>query len=303
MADTYFDEATHTYYVDGYIKPSVTFLLAKHGITPSFAGVNRELLAYKAQRGTLVHEDIATASQTGEAGISPESQHFVKDVLKKCKEWWAEVKLFGQDYCGTVDLVGFPNAKEAWIIDTKTGHVDKNAVGWQTRMYARLLVELFADKFKGRTLRYFVYDAKPEGSKLIEVTPAPDAEIERLIEAEKNGTIYTPTPLVVSEATEARLLELEKQITDLETQTKKLNDERTKLHAEIKKQFEEKGVTEFETESLYFKYVKPYTRDGFDSKLFAKEHARLYKKYYKPSYVSASLRVTLKEEKKTEATA
>lgn len=299
MADTYFDESTHTYYVDGYVKPSVTFLLSKHGIAPSYDGVNSELLAYKAQRGTLIHEDIAHASQTGEAGISPESQHFVKYIYKMCKEWWSEVQLFGADYCGTVDLVGFPNAKEAWIIDTKTGQIHKDVVGWQTRMYARLLVELFPERFKGRELHYFVYDAKPDKSRLIEIEPARDTEIDRLIEAEKNGTIYTPSPLLVKPEVEERLLEFEKQIASLEKQKKELTSKRDAIYAEIKKQFEDKGVTEFETPTLRFKYVKPYQKEGFDKDTFALDHPRLFKQYHTTSMVSASLRVTVKKQEVT----
>lgn len=288
--DFYYDEATHSYYVAGKKVPSVTFLLAKHGITPSYARVDPQVLAYKAQRGTLVHKEIEDFVLDGVEGMTPECEYFINHIYPLCKSWLTEVRLFSEWYCGTCDLVGFPNDEEAWVVDTKTGHVDKNAVAWQTRMYARIMPML-----EGKKVRYFVYDAKADGGKLIEVQPTPDTEIDKLLEAEKNGVLYTPTMLAIKEDTVAKLVDYEASIANLERNLKEMKDLREAVYKELKSEFEKQGVTEYESANLKIAYVKPYKRDGFDTKAFAKDEPALYEKYYKPTNVSASLRVTLKE--------
>ena len=53
-----FDENLHKYTVDGKEVISVTQLLQKHKITPSYDAVDKELLRMASERGTLIHEEV-----------------------------------------------------------------------------------------------------------------------------------------------------------------------------------------------------------------------------------------------------
>ena len=54
-----FDKQTHTYAVNGDIAHiSVTELLAKHGLSPNYDGVDKATLTDAAEYGKTIHKDI-----------------------------------------------------------------------------------------------------------------------------------------------------------------------------------------------------------------------------------------------------
>lgn len=58
MGTAIFNKENHTYTLDGKILISVTQLMRKHGLAPDYSGVNEVVLQRKAERGTLIHEEI-----------------------------------------------------------------------------------------------------------------------------------------------------------------------------------------------------------------------------------------------------
>ena len=69
-----FDENLHKYTVDGKEVISVTQLLQKHKITPSYDAVDKELLRVASERGTLIHEEVEKCIESGECGFTEEAE-------------------------------------------------------------------------------------------------------------------------------------------------------------------------------------------------------------------------------------
>ena len=69
-----FDETLHKYTVDGKEVISVTQLLQKHKITPSYDAVDKELLRVASERGTLIHEEVEKSIESGECGFTEEDE-------------------------------------------------------------------------------------------------------------------------------------------------------------------------------------------------------------------------------------
>ena len=133
MRDIFFDEATHTYLVDGQEVPSVTEILKP--LHRSYGKVNASVLEYAANRGKAVHAALELFDLGGELEASPETEGYIRAYL----EWqsvyrpkWTAVEqivwsgLFG--YAGTLDRAGFLNGGEFAIVDLKTSQATKESL-------------------------------------------------------------------------------------------------------------------------------------------------------------------------------
>lgn len=107
-----FDEATHTYRVDGRVVDSVTQVLGKV-FSDVYANIPESVLLRKAQLGVAVHKAIELwlKNQLDPSELHPEVEPYVESWVA----WWAEQdfdrfaseqKFFHQagDYCGTIDF-------------------------------------------------------------------------------------------------------------------------------------------------------------------------------------------------------
>ena len=140
-----FDEATHTYLVDGEEVPSVTTILQPLSMR-SYSAVNPSVLEYARNRGTAVHEALEIYDLGGELEVVPETEGFIRAYL----EWeqiyrpkWIGVEqiVYNQrsGYIGTLDRIGYLNGTELAVVDIKTSQPTKEAlvsVCCQTFAYA-----------------------------------------------------------------------------------------------------------------------------------------------------------------------
>ena len=156
--DIFFDEATHTYLVDGQEVPSVTEILKP--LHRSYAKVNPSVLEYAANRGKAVHEALELYDLGGGLEASPEIEGYIRAYL----DWqdiyrpkWTAVEqivwsgLFG--YAGTLDRAGFLNGGDFAIVDIKTSQATKESlvsVCCQTAAYEIAHNELTPQRVKKR---------------------------------------------------------------------------------------------------------------------------------------------------------
>ena len=85
-----FDENLHKYTVDGKEVISVTQLLQKHKITPSYDAVDKELLRMASERGTLIHEEVENWIKDRELGFTEEA-YYICDYLKDKSYYGSEI--------------------------------------------------------------------------------------------------------------------------------------------------------------------------------------------------------------------
>ena len=286
-----FREETHEYFLDGRKLISVTQLMRKHGLAPSYDGVPSEVLKAKAERGTLIHKEIEQYIKAREIGFTKEFANFVEHFNHSpYGVIGSEVKLYNDVVAGTADLV-FDNGTIADIKTTATLH--KEAVSWQLSIYAELYNAVNPDApiTKGQA-----YHFQNDGTlKVVDIPLKPLEEVKRLFECERNGKTYTQNDLAKWGNQLAELADVESLIKQIEEQRKAAEAQAVELRAALMAAMEQNGVTNFENERIKITYVAPTTRTAIDSARLKKELPEIAENYTKTSKVKASLRITLKE--------
>lgn len=289
MANIVFDEVNHKYYLDGKELISVTTLMSKHGLAPSYEHVNSAILEKAAAKGTLVHKEIEDYIKTGEVGFTPELHSFIKYCNENDIEFISSEKIVYNDICaGTCDFVcRYRKLNRVRRVDFKTtSTIHKVAVSWQLSLYDDM------DEVKADDLE--VWHFLEDGSLEVKEMPFVAKEkVDKLFSDERNGTLPT---LALNNTQLEALAYVEYCYREAE-RIKNLADKRL---AEIKESiinaFEDNNVKSFETDTLKITYVAPTTRTGIDTTRLKKEHPEIFSEYTKVSNVSASLKITGKGE-------
>lgn len=298
-----FNPDNHTYTTeDGRILISVTQLLRKHGITPDFSKVPKEILEAKASRGTMIHKEIEDYISKGEIGFTEEFRYFLEHIFPMFKFIIAETLVYTDQYAGTSDIIGVDYNNALWIIDTKTGQVHKEGVRWQDSLYKKALLEMLAkglitiDFDSTLPIHIAVFDAKEEGSKLEELDEIPAEEVEKLLKCEAEDTPFTANALVSIDQhliEEAR--ELEAAITALESHKKTLDEKYKAIKQQLQEAMHNSGVKNFTTDKISITLKASYQKTTVDSKRLQEKFPEVYEACCKKSTVGESILITLKE--------
>lgn len=292
MERAIFNKENHTYTLDGKILISVTQLMRKHGLAPDYSGINETVLQRKAERGTLIHEEIERYIKHGELGFTSEQDDFIGFAKELGLKNMRSEQIVNNDLvAGTIDLMAERVAGKATIkvlADYKTGTtVDKEAVRWQLSLYERLSGEKFDE--------FYVFHLC-EKSKYIPLEHIPAEEVEKLLECERKGEIYKPRTLMVPSELLAAAEQAERAVKVAEAAKKEAEANANEIKAQLIAAMEAQGIKSFETadKSMLITYVAPSVRQGLDGELLKKEHPELAQKYVKTSTVKASVRITVR---------
>lgn len=288
-----FDDTTHTYYLDGVKKISVTQLLTEQGIKTDFSKVkiSQQKLAYASMRGTTLHEEIENFVKYGIEGLSEEFKFFKNHVYPLRDKWYSEVIIYCDDYCGRMDLLGTKEGCPAWVVDTKTGSSwTKTEVAWQDSLYARCLPkDLVGDDAEMKCLDL-------HSCKLVDVERIPEKEIKKLIECHNEGKTYQEKQLVISADNLGKIIAFETAVKELETTVKALTTQRDAMREQILQMFREQGVKTYESPNLKITYTAPTTRDGgIDADLLKEKYKDVYDACHKANTtVKDKITITLR---------
>lgn len=296
-----FNEEKHEYTLDGKKLISVTQLMQKHGLAPNYAGVSSEVLNAKAERGTLIHEEIEAYNKRGEIGFTEEVNEFAAYIKVNDVQVIASEKRVHNDIvAGTIDLLLTQGEKldeegnpiefgQDIIADIKTTYnLHKEAVSWQLSIYLWLYLNYDNryldedwDGFKAQ-----VYHFDRDGNlNVVDIPLKSVKEVDRLFACERTGEIYQPIHYVEMES-EIDIL------TNLMEKKKILDAQIEQCKEHLINQIREHG--NYADEKISIAYVGPSVRSSFDSAKFKKEHADLFNEYTKESITKESLRITLK---------
>ena len=292
MERAIFNKENHTYTLDGKILISVTQLMRKHGLAPDYSGINETVLQRKAERGTLIHEEIERYIKHGELGFTSEQDDFIGFAKELGLKNMRSEQIVNNDLvAGTIDLMAERVAGKATIkvlADYKTGTtVDKEAVRWQLSLYERLSGEKFDE--------FYVFHLC-EKSKYIPLEHIPAEEVEKLLECERKGEIYKPRTLMVPSELLAAAEQAERAVKVAEAAKKEAEANANEIRAQLIAAMEAQGIKSFETadKSMLITYVALSVRQGLGGELLKKEHPELAQKYVKTSTVKASVRITVR---------
>lgn len=284
-----FRENDHTYWLDGKRLISVTQLLRKHGLTEDYGYVGEEVLRAKAAYGQLVHEEIKEYTQNGTIGMSAEFVDYLRLIAQThVKPIKVETIVNNDIVAGTYDMLAMDKDGYVLIDHKTTAKLNKEALAWQLGLY-NYLGEHKANKF-------YAFHLLPNGkSRAVEITPKSTDEIEKLLQAERDGQIYhNDNLLVVDKKKIAQLAQCEQKIAQLKEQISSMEETRKALYAILVNAMENASITNYESDLLDITYVAPYTRATIDATSLRKDYPDIAEKYAKKSFMSASVRVKLK---------
>lgn len=291
-----FIEETHQYFLGDKELISVTTLMQKHGLAPSYSNVNAEVLRVKAERGSMIHKEIEEYIKDGSIGFTAELGNFINQIKGSNTEVLkSEFILYNDIVAGTADLLLY---NEGYIIgDIKTTAVlHKEAVSWQLSIYAYLLMKVNPSVTitKGQAYHF----DKDGNLNVVDIPLKPMEEVEKLLDAERNGTKYEQVLDLSSDNLNLmQLVEVEALVKYHEDQKKAAEAQAQELRAALMAAMEKAGVTKFENDKIRLTYVGPTTKTSIDSAKLKKDLPEVAEKYTKTSNVKASLRITLKEGK------
>lgn len=290
-----FKEDTHEYFLGKKKLISVTQLMRKHGLAPSYDGIPSDVLRAKAERGTLIHKEIEEYIKDGTIGFTDELTAFREYIESTGVIVVAsETKLYNDIVAGTADLVTIDGGY--CIADLKTtSTLHKEAVSWQLSIYAALYNAQNAtiSVQKGQAY-HFIEDGK---LRVVDIPLKPLEEVERLFECERKGEIYKQSEIIERNGDLATLANVERYIKEIEVVKKHAEEKAAELRQRLMAVMEEKGMLSFESDEIKLTYVAPTTRQSIDSTRLKKELPEIAAQYTKESAVKASLRVTIKEAK------
>lgn len=292
-----FDENLHKYTVDGKEVISVTQLLQKHKITPSYDAVDKELLRVASERGTLIHEEVEKWIESGECGFTEESEKICDYLFERAdenSEIISEQMVANDVVAGRFDVI-YTHAKKLVLTDIKTGNT-KHLFGWswQLSLYKYLYERMYDKKIDSLE----IFWAKNDGMTVIPCEYVGDEKIENLLKAEREGRLISDVDLGVSEEELVDLEELMEKITVKEKELKLLKDMVDSVKTVLYDTMEKEGIKTVDRGNLKITYVAPSCRTSVDSKKLEKEDPETYKKYVKTTTVAGSIKITLMGEKK-----
>lgn len=294
-----FRETDHTYWLGGKQLISVTRLLKKHGLATDYTGISEEVLEKAANKGTLVHKEIENYIKNGEVGFTSELSDFIditaelgftaedSEIILPAGEV-PDDKVDDYFYAGTADLIGKIGDGYALADLKTTAKVDKRAYAWQLALYERLCGVKF-DKL------YIFHLGK--NSKAIPIERISDAEVDRLLECERNGEIYSEPGLVIANELLARAQEAELELKRAEEVKKEAEATAKEYRQKLYEAMQRQNVSSWETadKSMLITCVAPSTKTSIDSTRLKKEMPEIAQKYSKTSTVSGYVKITIRE--------
>ena len=291
-----FDENLHKYTVDGKEVISVTQLLQKHKITPSYDAVDKELLRVASERGTLIHEEVEKWIESGECGFTEEAERICDYLFERADEKSkiiSEQMVANDVVAGRFDVI-YTHAKKLVLTDIKTGNT-KHLFGWswQLSLYKYLYEKMYGKEIDSLEILWANGDLT-----VIPCEYVGDEKIENLLKAEREGRLISDVDLGVSEEELEDLTELMQEIKVKEDELKLIKEKVDKVKEILYGTMEKEGVKTVDRGNLKITYVAPSCRTSVDSKKLEKEEPEIYKKYVKTTTVAGSIKITLMGEKK-----
>lgn len=299
-----FNEEKHEYTLDGKKLISVTQLMQKHGLAPSYAGVSSEVLNAKAERGSLIHKEIEDFNKSGTIGFTDEMAQFKNYVESQDVEVLeSEYRVHNDIVAGTIDLVLNYNGNFV-VADIKTTYqLHLEAVMWQLSIYAYLMLDdrdvvgYWSDSVRYEDASGQAFHFDKEGNlNVVDIRLMPFEEVDKLMECERKGEIYK-YEVDLKEDNISQIASLEEYIKKLDKEKKEAEAKQKALKEALLQQMERRNLKTFEKDGVKITYVAPSTRTTLDSKGIKEKYPDIYEEFSKTSQTSASLRITLKGEK------
>lgn len=282
-----FNEWLHVYTAgDGHTLIGVTELMKRHGLSPDYGGISKDVLEKAAARGTAIHQ-LLQDYDDGKTVIEDENLKAYKALGLKvhCSEYLVSDNEIVATF---IDKV----LDDCSLADVKsTSTVHRRPLEWQLSIGAYLFELQNPGKKVPHLYCIHVRDGK---AKQIEVSRIPNDAVERLLECERCGVVYSDNPVAADAALALEeqavvLAEQLDQIARLKLAIKETEQASAELQQRLYDYMTENNLDEMACELGTFVRKAPYTKKALDSARLKKEKPELYEQYLKESEVKGSI--------------
>ena len=282
-----FNEWLHVYTAsDGHTLIGVTELMKRHGLSPDYGGISKDVLEKAAARGTAIHQ-LLQDYDDGKAVIEDENLKAYKALGLKvhCSEYLVSDNEIVATF---IDKV----LDDCSLADVKsTSSVHRRPLEWQLSIGAYLFELQNPGKKVPHLYCIHVRDGK---AKQIEVSRIPNDAVERLLECERCGVVYSDNPVpsdaaLALEEQAVVLAEQLDQIARLKLAIKETEQASEELQQRLYDYMTENNLDEMACELGTFIRKAPYTKKSLDSTRLKKEKPELYEQYLKESEIKGSI--------------
>ena len=286
-----FDEAEHTYHLNGKQLKGITGTLIPHAIGQKYADVPEHILAEKAKYGKLVHSEIEMYLNGFEPSEpTDEFLAFKKWQLLLTKIEFVQTEFIVSDnenFATPIDGIDINGN----IYDWKTTYVlDKESISWQLSICA------YFNELQGNKVnKLYAVHLRGGECTLHEIERKPNEEVQRLIKCYLNNEPYVSTLVLTNDEALQTIYDAEIMLIQLENEVKKYKEYKEKALSLLEKQMKDAGVKTFETERLKATRVLPSETTTFDAKALLADMPELAEKYNKTSVRKGYLKLTIKK--------
>lgn len=288
----FFSKEAHVYLTDdGQELIGLTGLMQKHGLGADYSGIPEKVLEKAAAEGTAIHELLqkydegetllheALVDEYREAIHNAGLKHLASEFLVSDGEIVAT-------FIDKVYATGDPTLVD--LADVKTTEkVHKRALAWQLGC-GKYLFELLNPGIKVRNVFCISINKKTRRlNGLVPIDPVSEAEVDALLEAERNGQIYIdendkPDASLVIPAEELTgLVANAKTIAELKAQIKFIEDKIADHYGKLLTYMEANNLDEMAAPGGVFKRKAAYSQTRVDTAKLKKDYPAIFTKVAK----------------------
>ena len=303
---------THQYFIDEQIADySVTEILHKQGISPSYDNVSQEDMLKARNRGNKIHQDIDRTFRQVDYKPKTDAGKWFFDWYKKncqygCSEQLVGIRIGGIRIGGCIDFIGLDNDGNYFVADHKTTSTfQEEYVSWQVSIYDYMLRQAGATpingiKFNWEGAKKFYCFWYKDGCepKIKELRKIDDAEIEKLLQCVVDGGFYQRPMLVIDKELALQVQEIENIIIQKQQEIKALKEQQESVEAKLLECFEKQGIKTWETpdKKMQVTYVAPSESISIDGTKLKRELPMIWGQYSKTTKRKSYLKITIRDD-------
>lgn len=301
-----FYESPHKYVLDnGKELIGVTSLMRKFGLSPDYGGIDEETLAHAAALGSMAHQVIENYVNGLPCVDSPLLKSFAKLGLNIIATEYLVSD--NETVASAVDLIEGVDEHSVILWDMKrTSTVHRDALSWQLGIY-KYLFEL-----NNPTIEVVGCKCLPikKGNKddierdtcgrPVDINPVPAKEVERLLECEKNGTLYTPVQtdgsevLAFSDTTEiSAIFGASQKLAEAQQMVKEAEAALVDFKDKAYQYMLEHNLDQISYGGVTVKLKRPYMSSRLDTTKFKKDHPELADLYIKTAETKGNVSISI----------
>lgn len=304
-----FDEAAHTYTLDGVRLSGVTAIV-KWMFPDTYKDIPQSVLEKAAEHGSLIHKKCEQYDNCGFGDDLPEVRDYVR--LKKENGLTTIENEYlvddGKDIASSIDVVFDKDESGMYsLADIKTtSKIHKDNVTLQLSIYAYLFEKCNKGKKVGRLFVIWLPKEQYGKAELMELKRIGSADCKKIVKAyvakedatpyrEKYfGGVEASTEIEsIEEALPATLKDAEDEIIKIETKLKQMEERKKELKEGLYELMVQHNVKKWQSEKLQIIRKLESTRESVDTAKVKKQYPEVYADCLKVSKVKGSITINV----------